>query len=99
MCNCMASLNYFTAPLKHICVSVGSSEWLSIIYGPDRTNGPEEGLVHDYKRGTGPNGIINGPDRSSTLLRGTIYVTGFWKTYHLHTSEIIRISDFEPLWL
>ena len=27
------------------------------------------------------------------------YVTGFWKTYHLHTNEIIRISDFEPLWL
>ena len=25
-------------------------------------------------------------------------VTGFWKTYHLHTNEIIRISDFEPLW-
>ena len=26
-----------------------------------------------------------------------VYVTGFWKTYHLHTSEIIRISDFQPL--
>ena len=23
--------------------------------GPDRTNGPEEGLVRGYKRGTGPN--------------------------------------------
>ena len=23
-----------------------------------------------------------------------VYVTGFWKTYHLHTNEIIRISDF-----
>ena len=23
-----------------------------------------------------------------------IYVTGFWKTYHLLTNEIIRISDF-----
>ena len=22
-----------------------------------------------------------------------------WNTYHLHTSEIIRISDFAPLWL
>ena len=36
------------------------------------------------------------------LLTNRAYVaivTGFWKTYHLHTSEIIRISDFEPLWL
>ena len=24
-------------------------------------------------------------------------VTGFWKTYHLHTSEIIRISKFSAL--
>ena len=23
-------------------------------------------------------------------------MTGFWKTYHLHTNEIIRISDFTP---
>ena len=26
-----------------------------------------------------------------------LYVTGFWKTYHLHTNEIIRISEFVPL--
>ena len=25
------------------------------------------------------------------------YVTEFWKTYHLHTSEIIRISNFAAL--
>ena len=25
------------------------------------------------------------------------YVTEFWKTYHLHTSEIIRISKFAAL--
>ena len=28
-----------------------------------------------------------------------VYVTGFQKTYHLHTNEIIKISDFAPLWL
>ena len=39
--------------------------------GPDRTNVPEEGLVHAYKMGTGPNDIANGPDFSSTLLHGT----------------------------
>ena len=27
------------------------------------------------------------------------FVTGFWKTYHLHTSEIIIISDFVLVWL
>ena len=27
------------------------------------------------------------------------YVTGFWKTYHLHTNEIIRIFEFAALWL
>ena len=27
----------------------------------------------------------------------TLYVTEFWKTYHLHTSEIIRISNFAAL--
>ena len=32
------------------------------------------------------------------LLMLVKYVTGFWKTYYLHTSEIIRIFDFEPLW-
>ena len=25
------------------------------------------------------------------------YVTGFWKTYRLHTNKIITISDFAPL--
>ena len=29
----------------------------------------------------------------------SLFVIGFWKTYHLHTNEIIRISDFAPLWL
>ena len=27
------------------------------------------------------------------------YVTEFWKTYHLQTSEILRIFNFAPLWL
>ena len=29
--------------------------------------------------------------------RESVYVTEFWKTYHLHTSEIIRISNFAAL--
>ena len=56
---------------EELKAAVESLQWLSIIYGPDRTNRPEEGLVRGYKRGTGPNGIINGPDHSSTLLCGT----------------------------
>ena len=27
-----------------------------------------------------------------------LYVTVFWKTYHLLTNEVIRMSDFGPLW-
>ena len=27
-----------------------------------------------------------------------LYVTVFWKTYRLHTNEVIRMSDFGPLW-
>ena len=27
-----------------------------------------------------------------------LYVTVFWKTYHLHTNKVIRMSDFGPLW-
>ena len=56
-----------TVQSSHVCTRRG----ISIIYGPDRINGPEEGLVRGYKKGNGPNDIINGPDRSSTLLRGT----------------------------
>ena len=47
----------------------------SIIYGSDRTNGPKEGLVHGYKKGTGPNDILNGPDRSNTMHVGISMVT------------------------
>ena len=25
-----------------------------------------------------------------------LYVTVFWKTYHLHTNEVIRMSDMDP---
>ena len=31
------------------------------------------------------------------ITHGTTNVTEFWKTYHLHTSEIIRISNFAAL--
>ena len=48
---------------------------LSIIYEPDWTNQPEEGLVRGYKKGTGPNDILNGPDRSSTMHVGISMVT------------------------
>ena len=27
-----------------------------------------------------------------------LYVTVFWKTYRLHTNEVIRMLDFGPLW-
>ena len=33
----------------------------------------------------------------STFVATEIYVIRIWNTYHLHTSEIIRTSDFVPL--
>ena len=36
---------------------------------------------------------------SKFLITACIYVTGFWKAYNLHINEIIRISEFAPLWL
>ena len=36
---------------------------------------------------------------SSNFKRGLLYVTRFRKTHHLHTNEIIRISNFTLLWL
>ena len=34
---------------------------------------------------------------SYSYIHNYHYVTKFWKTYHLHTNEIIRIPNFAPL--
>ena len=36
---------------------------------------------------------------SIVIHKAKEYETEFWKIYHLHTSEIIRIYDFVSLWL
>ena len=67
---------------------------ISIIYGPDRTNGPEEGLVRATdKKGPDSMIILNGPDCSSIDYTLWLYRSGNGHDFHsCRSGSMIRVK-------